>query len=120
MKRVRQQCPAEVTLRVIGGSWKIPIVYHLRETARRFSDLQRTLETVSQKVLTQQLRELEAAGVVSRKVYAEVPPRVEYSLTDFGRTLEPVVCAMVSWGKAHSRRIGGAEPACLKKREAAR
>jgi DNA-binding HxlR family transcriptional regulator len=115
MKRPIRNCPAEITLRVIGGTWKVPIVFHLAEATRRFSELRRTLSGISQKVLTQQLRELEAAGVVQRKVYAEVPPRVEYSLTEFGRTLTPVVTAMVSWGKAHGRRITGMETACARK-----
>lgn len=105
MKRRKQGCPAEVTLRVVGGVWKVPILYHLRGSTLRFSELRRTLAGVSQKVLTQQLRELEADGIVLRRVYAEVPPRVEYSLTPFGQSLEPVVVAMVQWGKSNSARF---------------
>jgi DNA-binding HxlR family transcriptional regulator len=108
-----QSCPAEHTIRVVGGAWKVPILFHLRGGgAMRFSELRRALGRCSAKVLTQQLRELEDDGVVSRKIYAEVPPRVEYSLTPFGKTLRPVIVAMVKWGKCHqsktSRRIGPA------------
>lgn len=106
MPRPRQNCPAEYTLRVVGGTWKVPILFHLARAGGplRFSALRRVLVGVSQKVLTQQLRELEGAGAVSRKVFAEVPPRVEYDLTDLGRSLLPVVNAMVDWGKAHVRQ----------------
>lgn len=107
MKRIEQGCPAELTLRVVGGAWKVPIVFHLSGGTLRFGELRRRLEGVSQKVLTQHLRDLEAHGVLFRKVYPEVPPRVEYSLTPLGRSLEPVVLAMVTWGKAHAARFGG-------------
>ena len=93
------RCPAEATLEVIGGRWKVPIVWHLFAGTRRFSELRRALAGVTQKMLTQQLRELEADGVVSRKVYPQVPPRVEYSLTRRGASLKPVVDAMCKWGK---------------------
>ena len=92
-------CPAEATLRVIGGRWKVPIVWHLFAGTRRFSELRRGLPGVTQKMFTQQLRELERDGVLTRKVYPEVPPRVEYSLTDRGHSLKPVVDAMCKWGK---------------------
>jgi DNA-binding HxlR family transcriptional regulator len=90
-------CPAETTLDVIGGRWKVPIVWHLFSGTRRFSELKRALPAVTQKMLTQQLRELEADGVVARKVYPEVPPKVEYSLTQRGASLKPVVEAMCRW-----------------------
>ena len=93
------RCPAEATLGVIGGRWKVPILWHLLEGTRRFSELRRALGNVTQKMLAQQLRELERDGVVSRKVYAEVPPKVEYSLTPRGRSLRPVVESMCKWGK---------------------
>ena len=100
MKRTAAaQCPAEATIDVIGGRWKVPIVWHLFAGTKRFSELRRALPGVTQKMLTQQLRELEGDGVVSRKVYAEVPPRVEYSLTERGRSLKPVVEAMCRWAK---------------------
>jgi DNA-binding HxlR family transcriptional regulator len=93
------RCPAEATLGVIGGRWKVPILWHLLVGTRRFSELRRALGNVTQKMLAQQLRELERDGVVSRKVYAEVPPKVEYSLTARGRSLRPVVESMCKWGK---------------------
>jgi DNA-binding HxlR family transcriptional regulator len=92
-------CPAEATLRVINGRWKVPILWVLFSGTKRFSELRRALGGVTQKMLTQQLRDLEKAGVVSRKVYAEVPPKVEYTLTPRGATLRPVVDAMCKWGK---------------------
>jgi DNA-binding HxlR family transcriptional regulator len=93
------KCPAEATLDVIGGRWKVLILWHLLAGTKRFSELRRAMAGVTQKMLTQQLRELERDGVVHREVYAEVPPRVEYSLTDRGATLGPVVDAMCKWGK---------------------
>ena len=93
------RCPAQSTLDVVGGRWKVPIVWHLFNATLRFSDLRRALPDLTPRMLTQQLRELEADGVVARKVYAEVPPRVEYSLTDRGRSLKPVVEAMCRWAK---------------------
>ena len=93
------RCPAEATLGVIGGRWKVLILWHLFGGTRRFGELRRALAGVTQKMLTQQLRELERDGVVTRTVYAEVPPRVEYSLTDRGQSLRPVVAAMCTWGK---------------------
>jgi DNA-binding HxlR family transcriptional regulator len=94
------RCPAEATIDVLGGRWKAPIVWHLlRSGTLRFGELRRTMPGVTQKMLTQHLRELESDGVVSRKVYAEVPPKVEYSLTQRGKTLKPVIEAMCKWGK---------------------
>jgi DNA-binding HxlR family transcriptional regulator len=95
----RSKCPAEMTLEVIGGRWKVPILWHLFQGTHRFSELRRALDGVTQKMLTQQLRELEGQGIVSRKVYPQVPPKVEYSLTLDGKTLKPVVEAMCRWGK---------------------
>jgi DNA-binding HxlR family transcriptional regulator len=100
-------CPAEITLAMIGGRWKIPLIFHLMLGTRRFSELARALNGVTQKMLTQQLREMERDGLVARRVYAQVPPRVEYSLTDLGASLRPVVDAMCRWGEAH----GGQPPA---------
>ena len=97
------RCPAEHTLLVIGGTWKVPIVWRLADGPRRFSDLRRDLGAVTAKVLTQQLRELEADGVVSRKVYAQVPPKVEYALTARGKSLMPVVRAMCRWGASRQK-----------------
>ena len=102
-------CPAESTLDVIGGRWKVPIVWHLFSGTLRFSELRRALPDVTQKMLTQQLRELEQDGVVRRKVYPEVPPKVEYSLTDRGLSLRPVVEAMCRWA---GEGKGGKKPSC--------
>ncbi len=100
MKRAEApKCPAETTLDVIGGRWKVPIVWHLFNGTMRFSDLRRALPGMTPKMLTQQLRELEKDGVVRRKVYPQVPPKVEYSLTGRGATLKPVVEAMCRWAK---------------------
>jgi len=101
MKRdaTNSKCPAEATLAVIGGRWKVPILWHLSAGTRRFFELRDGLAGVTPKMLTQQLRELEHDGVVARRVYAQVPPKVEYSLTDRGRSLRPVIEAMCQWGK---------------------
>jgi DNA-binding HxlR family transcriptional regulator len=106
MKTLTRKCPAETTLDVIGGRWKVPILWHLFQGTRRFSELRRGLDGVTQKMLTQQLRELEAEGIVNRKVYPQVPPKVEYSLTGEGQSLKPVVEAMCKWGKARGNGRG--------------
>lgn len=94
-------CPAEVTVKLIAGRWKIVILWYLFQGVKRFSELRRTLTGVTQKVLTQQLREMERDGIIARKVFAQVPPRVEYSVTALGLSLKPVVEAMHRWGAAH-------------------
>jgi DNA-binding HxlR family transcriptional regulator len=101
MKAKDTQCPAEFTLAMIGGRWKIPIIFHLLAGRKRFSELARAINGVTQKMLTQQLREMERNGLVVRQVYAQVPPKVEYSLTDLGASLQPVVEAMCDWGEEH-------------------
>jgi DNA-binding HxlR family transcriptional regulator len=98
-RRSEIKCTAETTLQVIGGKWKVPILYHLFGNVVRFSELRRKLPGVTQKMLTQQLREMEEDGLVKRKVYAQVPPKVEYSLTALGESLKPVVDSMCKWGK---------------------
>ena len=92
------ECPVEATLDIIGGKWKGVILFILLEDKKRFNELQKLLTKVTQRTLTNQLRELEADGLVHRKVYAQVPPKVEYSLTPLGRSLEPVLQHMKSWG----------------------
>lgn len=99
------RCPVEATLDVIGGKWKVLILFWLKESTRRFSELRKKIPGISERVLTQQLRELERHGVVWREVYPEVPPRVEYSLTEYGRTLRPITELMCAWGKIHMARL---------------
>jgi DNA-binding HxlR family transcriptional regulator len=96
-------CAVTSTVALIGGKWKTVALYHLMDGPHRFSELQRKLAGVTQRMLTLQLRELEADGLVHRKVYAQVPPKVEYSLTELGRTLEPIVRAMLEWGEAYQQ-----------------
>ena len=93
------RCTVSVTLEIIGGKWKSLILWHLSFKTLRFSQLQRRLVKVTQKMLTQQLRELEADGLIHREVYAEVPPRVEYSLTELGKSVVPILQQMSQWGK---------------------
>ena len=94
-------CPTEAALAVIGGRWKVPILWNLFSGTCRFGELSRKLHGVTQKMLTQQLRELEHDGLLHRKVFAEVPPRVEYSVTELGRSLEPLVKALTQWGEMY-------------------
>jgi DNA-binding HxlR family transcriptional regulator len=103
MKRKPAGCPAEATLQVIGGRWKTLILWHLFQGTKRFSELKRAMNGITQKMLTQQLREMEQDGIVHRRVYAEVPPKVEYSVTPAGGSLKPVVAAMCKWGEARMK-----------------
>ena len=98
MKKRTTKCPAEVTLAVIGGRWKVLILFQLFQGVKRFSELLRAVRGITQKVLTQQLREMERDRIVQRTVYPQVPPKVEYRLTPLGETLRPVVGAMCQWG----------------------
>ncbi|GIP22048.1 hypothetical protein J22TS3_23230 [Paenibacillus sp. J22TS3] len=91
----------EYTLGVIGGKWKGVILYHLIDGAKRFNELRKICPAITQRMLTLQLRELEQDGVVHREVYQQVPPKVEYSLTAFGRTLEPIILSMKRWGEIY-------------------
>jgi DNA-binding HxlR family transcriptional regulator len=99
-------CPVEATLKVLGGKWKVLILFHLDGKAKRFSELRRSIPGITEKMLTQQLKELESDGVVSRKVYPQVPPKVEYSITRHGKTLHPVIREMCKWGDEHNRMNG--------------
>ena len=92
-------CPVETTLTLISDKWKVLILRDLMPGTKRFGELKKSIGTVTQKVLTAQLRQMEASGLLTRTVYAEVPPRVEY--TDLGRSLRPVLDAMEAWGKAY-------------------
>ena len=97
-------CPVETTLMLIGDKWKVLILRDLMPGTKRFGELKKSIGSVSQKVLTAQLRDMEEKGLVHRQVYAEVPPRVEYSLTDLGRSLKPILDAMQTWGETYQVR----------------
>ena len=97
-------CPVETTLTLIGDKWKVLILRDLLAGTKRFGELRKSIGTVSQKVLTTQLRQMEQCGLVIRTVYAEVPPRVEYTLTELGYSLKPVLDAMVTWGTEYKAR----------------
>jgi DNA-binding HxlR family transcriptional regulator len=94
-------CPVEATLDLIDGKWKAVILYHLLNDVVRFNELKRRLSRITQRMLTRQLRELEAAGLIHREIYAEVPLRVGYSLTTLGRSLEPVIRMLWTWGNQY-------------------
>lgn len=98
--------PIERALQIIGGRWKLFIVFHLQGGAQRLSELQRSVPGISQKMLIQQLRDLEQHGIVHRVVFAETPARVEYSLTEFGKTLGPIIQTLHQWGIDQSRAVG--------------
>lgn len=101
MKKKLQEGAVETTLSMVGDKWKILIVRELLEGTKRFGEIKAGVGTITQKMLTQNLRELEEDGLVKRKVYAQVPPKVEYSLTKTGETLEPVINAMANWGAVY-------------------
>lgn len=94
-------CPVQTTVSVIGGKWKPGIVFRLQNGTYRFSALKREMPWISERVLIRQLKELEADGIVTRKDYREVPPRVEYSLSPYGETLRPLLNEVAAWGEAH-------------------
>lgn len=96
-------CPVETTLMLIGDKWKVLILRDLMDGTRRFGQLKQSVGNVSQKVLTAQLRQMEESGLLTRRVYAEVPPRVEYTLTDLGYSLKPILDAMWAWGESYQQ-----------------
>ncbi|MBY4677448.1 winged helix-turn-helix transcriptional regulator [Marinobacterium arenosum] len=98
-------CPVEAALEVIGGKWRGAILYHLLQEVMRFNEIRRLMPDITQRMLTMQLRELEAHGLVLRTVYPEVPPRVEYAITDYGKTLAPVISSLHSWGRMHLDKV---------------
>lgn len=100
----RSGCAVEVTLAVIGGLWKPVILFHLLREKKRFMELTRLLPNTTQRMLTLQLRELEADGIIARHIYPQVPPKVEYELTPFGRTLAPVLISLREWGESYQTR----------------
>ena len=97
-------CPVETTLMLIGDKWKVLILRELLSGTKRFGELKKAIGAVTQKVLTAQLRDMEASGLLTRKVYAEVPPRVEYTLTETGYSLKPILVSMVVWGQDDQRK----------------
>ena len=100
-------CPVATTVQLIGNKWKLLILRNLLARPRRFNELRRDLDGISQKVLTESLRSLEEDGIVSRTVYAEVPPRVEYALTELGESMRPILDAMQAWGNVYKARKNG-------------
>lgn len=99
------ECDVATTVQIIGNKWKLLIMRNLLSRPWRFNELRRSLDGVSQKVLTECLRQLESDGIVSRTVYPEVPPRVEYSLTELGESMRPILSAMESWGKSYKNTL---------------
>jgi DNA-binding HxlR family transcriptional regulator len=95
----------QTTLKVLGGKWKILILWHLKDETRRFSQLKRLIPEITEKMLSQQLRELEKDGLIARTVYSDIPPKVEYSFTDYGRSIMPALNILCTWGKAHLQRL---------------
>ena len=108
MEQILPACPVETTLMLIGDKWKVLILRDLMPGTKRFGELKKSIGSVSQKVLTTQLRDMEEKGLLCRKVYAEVPPRVEYTLTELGYSLKPILDAMWNWGedyKANKKKV---------------
>lgn len=101
MKNELPACPVEITMGLIGDKWKVLIIRDLLTGTKRFGELKKSLTGITQKVLTNNLRQMEASGLINRKVYAEVPPRVEYSLTETGLSLKPILDSMVQWGNEY-------------------
>lgn len=104
MKNELPACPVEITMGLIGDKWKVLIIRDLLTGTKRFGQLKKSLNTITQKLLTNNLRQMEASGLIERKVYAEVPPRVEYSLTDTGISLKPILDSMVAWGNEYREK----------------
>ncbi|MDE5604636.1 MAG: helix-turn-helix transcriptional regulator [Eubacterium sp.] len=109
MSEIREKelpaCPVETTLSLIGNKWKVLILRDLLPGTKRFGELKKSLGSVSQKVLTAQLRDMEADGLITRTVYPEVPPRVEYSLSEIGESMQPILDAMMIWGKDYKSKM---------------
>lgn len=101
MKQELPACPVEITMGLIGDKWKVLIIRDLLTGTKRFGELKKSLDGITQKVLTNNLRQMESSGLILRKVYAEVPPKVEYSLSDTGLSLKPILDSMVDWGNEY-------------------
>ena len=108
---INDDCPIEATLDIVGGKWKILILFYLMRGTVRFGEFQRLIPKITQRMLTLQLRELEEDGVIHREVYRQVPPKVEYSLTEFGKSLEPLLLLMRDWGATSKERRASKTPA---------
>lgn len=104
MKNELPTCPVEITIGLIGDKWKVLIIRDLLTGTKRFGELKKSLTGITQKVLTNNLRDMESSGLIKRTVYAEVPPRVEYSLTDTGFSLKPILDSMVDWGNEYREK----------------
>jgi DNA-binding HxlR family transcriptional regulator len=109
MMKKSESCPVLTAVNTIGGKWKIIIIYNILEGTKRFGELKRLIPGITQKMLTQQLRELEADGIIHRKVYAEIPPKVEYSITVLGRKLETIFASLCRWGTLFNEWNGKSE-----------
>ncbi|MFS0674873.1 winged helix-turn-helix transcriptional regulator [Ornithinibacillus sp. 179-J 7C1 HS] len=107
MEKKKYNISVEATLEVIGGKWKTVILCHLTHGKRRTSELKRLMPNITQKMLTQQLRELEADGVIERIVYNQVPPKVEYQLSEYGKSLEAILSSLCTWGENHLIKVYG-------------
>lgn len=105
-KSLITECPMDVAINILSGKWKISILWHLTRGIIRFNQLQRLLQNITQKTLTLQLRELERDGMIYRKVYPEVPPKVEYGLTKLGESMKPILNSMCEWGKFYQESKG--------------
>lgn len=105
VRRKEYSCGLEAALEVVGGKWKVLILWALRTTPRRFGELRRLIPGISEKMLIQNLKEMESDGIVTRKDYKEVPPRVDYALTSFGGTLCDALAPLCEWGQTHMERI---------------
>ncbi len=109
MKCTKENCPMTVAVNLISGKWKLFILYGLRDGAKRYSELRRICEGVTEKMLTNQLRELEKDGLIRRKVYPQVPPKVEYSFTEIGERLSFMFDPLYDWGKAYIKEVKPAQ-----------
>ena len=109
----KANCPVEATLELIGGKYKALILWHLAESKLRYSQLRQSIAGITPKMLTQQLRELESKDLIHREVFPIVPPKVEYSLTDLGKSLIPILVAMRDWGSGYLRSSKNLEPNCF-------
>ncbi|QNF28036.1 winged helix-turn-helix transcriptional regulator [Metabacillus elymi] len=107
MEKKKYNISVEATLEVIGGKWKCVILCHLTHGKKRTSELKRLMPTITQKMLTQQLRELEQDGVINRIVYNQIPPKVEYELSDYGKSLDSILSSLCDWGEKHITKVYG-------------